>query len=228
VWWRRTGLLDQILDALQLKLDTHGLIDWQQWSMDGSIVRAHRAAAGALTNRGVDGDTEPPDHALGRSVGGFTTKIHLLADSNGLPLGVVLSAGQVHESTQVETILSQVALPRVKARARRRPKRLAADRAYDAQRIRHYLRRLGIQAVIPPIRRRGKRKPGRPVTYNRTFYRLRSSIEQCVGWLKECRALATRYDKLALNYLGMVKLAIIRRYLRLLTRLPTALVPPTG
>lgn len=152
-------------------------------------------------------------------MGGFTTKLHLLADSNGLPLGVVLTAGQAHESTQVETILGRVAVPRAKARARRRPKRLSADRAYDAQRIRHYLRRLGIQAVIPPIRRRGKRKPGRPVSYNRTFYRLRCSVEQCVGWLKEYRALATRYEKLALNYLGLIKLAMIRRYLRLLTRL---------
>lgn len=52
VWWRRTGLWDQIVDALQLKLDEHGLIDWEQWSLDGSIVRAHRAAAGALTKKG--------------------------------------------------------------------------------------------------------------------------------------------------------------------------------
>lgn len=52
VWWRRTGLWDQIVDALQLKLDEHGLIDWDQWSVDGSIGRAHRAAAGAPTKKG--------------------------------------------------------------------------------------------------------------------------------------------------------------------------------
>jgi transposase len=56
------------------------------------------------------------------------------------------------------------------------------------------------------------------VTYDRIAYRLRSTIEQCIGWLKEYRAVATRYEKLALNYLGLVKLACIDRYLRLLTR----------
>jgi transposase len=114
--------------------------------------------------------------------------------------------------------MEQVALPRASGRQRRRPKRLAADRAYDAQRIRHWLRARGVQPVIPPRRRKGKPKRGRPVTYNKEFYRRRATIEQCVGWLKECRAVATRYEKLALNYLGLVKLAFIERYLRLLSR----------
>jgi transposase len=122
------------------------------------------------------------------------------------------------ESTQVETVLEHIAIERASGRTRRRPRRLAADRAYDAMRIRHFLHSRGIKAVIPPKRRRGKRKPGRPVSYDREQYRRRSTIEQCVGWLKECRAVATRYEKLALNYLGLVKLAFIERYLRLLTR----------
>lgn len=141
---------------------------------------------------------------------------------------MLLTAGQTHESTQFEDLLTRVAVPRTAVRARRRPKRVAADRAYDAQRIRHWLRQRGIQAVIPPIRRRGKRKPGRPVSYNREFYRERSTIEQCVGWLKEYRAVATRYEKLALNYLGLLKLAMIRRYLRILSRLAPAELPATG
>jgi transposase len=115
-------------------------------------------------------------------------------------------------------VLEQVAIPRASGRIRRRPRRLATDRAYDAQRIRHWLRLQGISPVIPPKRRTGKRKRGRPATYNRDHYRCRSTIEQCVGWLKERRAIATRYEKLALNYLGLVKLAFIERYLRLLTR----------
>ena len=121
-------------------------------------------------------------------------------------------------STQVELVMEQVAIPRASGRIRRRPRRLAADRAYDAQRIRHFLRLRGIKPVIPPKRRTGKRKRGRPVTYDREQYRRLRTIEQCVGWLKECRAVATRYEKLALNYLGLVKLACIERYLRLLTR----------
>jgi transposase len=66
------------------------------------------------------------------------------------------------------------------------------------------------------------------VTYNRDHYRRRSTIEQCVGWLKECRAVATRYEKLALNDLGLVKLAFIERYLRLLTRVATPGKSETG
>ena len=163
-----------------------------------------------------------------RSIGGFSTKIHLLSDGNGLPLDACLTPGQTHESTQVETVREQVAIPRASGRIRRRPRRLAADRAYDAQRIRHWLRLRGIRPVIPPKRRTGKRERGRPITYNRDHYRRRSTIEQCVGWLKECRAIATRYEKLALNYLGLVKLAFIERYLRLLTRAITTASSSSG
>jgi transposase len=76
----------------------------------------------------------------------------------------------------------------------------------------------GIGAVIPPRRSRGKRRRGRPLSYDRVRYRNRNVIERCLGWLKECRALATRYEKLAVHYLGLVHLAIIERYLRILTR----------
>lgn len=75
-----------------------------------------------------------------------------------------------------------------------------------------------MKPVIPPRKRKGKRKPGRPCSYNKEHYRRRATTEQCVGWLKECRAVATRYEKLALNYLGLVKLAFLERYLRLLLR----------
>jgi transposase len=219
--WRRNGIWDRILKTLQTKLDAQGAIDWEQWSLDGTIVRAHRSAAGAEPS-GPDGAVEPSNHALGRSVGGFSTKIHLLSDGNGIPLDACLTPGQAHESTQVETVMEQVAIPRASGRIRRRPHRLAADRAYDAQRIRHWLRSRGIKPIIPPKRRNGKPKPGRPVSYDHVLYRRRSTIEQCVGWLKECRAIATRYEKLALNYLGLVKLAFIERYLRLLTRATAA------
>jgi transposase len=135
-------------------LDAHGLIDWDQWSLDGTIVRAHHAAAGA-PHEPVDGPAEPTNHALARSVGGFSTKIHLLVDSTGVPLEAILTPGQTHESTQVETVLEQVAIPRITPHRRRLPHRLAADRAYDAQRIRQYLRQHGITPVIPPHLRAG-------------------------------------------------------------------------
>lgn len=147
-FWRRDGTWDRILKALQVKLDAQGAIDWEQWSLDGTIVRAHRSAAGAPKTQGWDGELEPDHHALGRSVGGFSTKIHLLSDSAGVPLDAIVTPGQVHESTQVEAVLEPVAIRRATGRLRGRPRRLAADRAYDAQRIRHWLRSLRGKFIV--------------------------------------------------------------------------------
>src|SRR5205085_8569966 len=70
-------------------------------------------------------------------------------------------------------------------------------------------------AVIP--RRKDQRPDGGRVKFDRDTYKRRAVVGQCVGWLKESRAVATRFDKLAVNYLATVKLAMIQRYLRLLT-----------
>lgn len=125
--------------------------------------------------------------------------------------------GQAHESTQFEAVLNSVRIAQPRGRPRCRPKRLAADRAYSNQRIRHWLRHHRITAVIPPKKQRGRPKAGRPVTYNADHYRGRNVVERCIGWLKECRSVGTRFEKLAVNYLMLVKLAMIERYLRLLT-----------
>lgn len=59
-------------------------------------------------------------------------------------------------------------------------------------------------------------KSQRSIEFDKKTYRRRSMIECCVGWLKECRAIATRFEKLAVNFLAMLKLALIQRYLRIL------------
>jgi len=99
---------------------------------------------------------------------------------------------------------------------RRRPKRVAGDKGYSYPRIRRWLRRHAIGAVIPQRSDQLARHRGRPLAFDKKAYRRRSVIECCIGWLKECRRLGTRFEKLALNFLAMVKLAIIRRYLRLM------------
>jgi transposase len=175
--------------------------------------------------KGFD-DDEPTDHALGRSRGGFGTKLHLLVDGCGIPLAAAVTAGQAHESTAFETVMNLVQIRQPRGRPRRRPEQLAADRGYDARRIRQWLIQRGIRPVIPPCKRMGRRRPGRPVSYDRGAYRARNVVERCVGWLKECRSVATRFEKLALNYLGLVHMAIIQRYLRLLARNATS--PQSG
>jgi transposase len=144
--------------------------------------------------------------------------VHLLCDRCGVPLSAMLLAGQAHESSQFEALASSVIVRQPSGQRRWRPRRMGADRAYHAQRIRQWLRAHGIGAVIPPRASRAKkRRRGRPVRYDRERYRGRNVIERSISWLKECRSVATRYEKLAVHYLGMVHLAIIERYLKLLT-----------
>lgn len=154
---------------------------------------------------------EPEDHALGRSRGGFGSKFHLVTDGRGLPLAVEVTAGQRHESTQVQTVLDGIAVPQPVGRPRKRPKRLTGDKAYSFPSVREWLRAHGIEAIIPI--RSNQKKENRP--FDKQSYRRRCVIEQCVGWLKECRRIATRFEKLAVSFLAMFKLAMIQRYLKI-------------
>jgi transposase len=117
---------------------------------------------------------------------------------------------------QCERVLGQVRIPNRRGRPRCRPVKLAGDKGYSYERIRRWLRRYGVKAVIP--RRKDQRPDDGRVKFDRDTYKRRAVVEQCVGWLKESRAVATRFDKLAVNYLATVKLAMLQRYLRLLTR----------
>ena len=149
--------------------------------------------------------------ALGRSRGGWGTKVHLAVDGSGIPLAATVTAGQAHESKQVAAVLEKVRLPNGKGRPTNRPRKLAGDKAYSYPAVRAYLRRRGITPVVPT--RKNQRANPR---FDKETYRKRNVVERCVGWLKENRQLATRHAKLAANYLATVKLAMIRRCLCLL------------
>ena len=153
--WARDGTWDRIVQALQIRLDRQGRIDWDLWCIDGTTIRASRAAAGA----GKKGAAKNPQT---------------------------------------------------------RPGRVAGDKAYSVARIRTWLRVHAVGAVIPQRSDQIARHRGRPLAFDKTAYRRRSIIECCIGWLKECRRIGTRFEKLAINFLAMVKLAIIRRILRIL------------
>lgn len=94
-----------------------------------------------------------------------------------------------------------------------------ADRGYDVVALRRYLRERKIRCVIPERRLsegHKRRRRGRRPSFCAESYRQRNVIERLVGWLKEHRRLATRFEKLAASYVGMVKLAFVRRYFRAL------------
>jgi transposase len=158
---------------------------------------------------------EPSDHALGRSRGGYGTKVHLVVCSNGIPLAATISAGQAHDSKYLETALSEVRLESGgRGRPVTRPKSLGCDKAYSFPRIRKYLHNRAIRPVIP---RKSNARDGRS-KLDRFRYRGRNIIERCIGWLKDCRRFATRFEKLAVNYSCMVKLAMILQCFRQLNR----------
>ena len=127
---------------------------------------------------------------------------------------VEVTAGQVHDSTRFEAVMDQITIAQPIGRPRTRPTRLAGGKGYSARRIRRWLRAHGIKAIIPQRDDEREGHKGRPIQFNKEAYRRRSIIEQCIGWLKECRRIATRFEKLAINFVAMVKLAIIDRYLR--------------
>lgn len=158
---------------------------------------------------------EPADHALGRSRGGFGSKFHLLVDGRGTPLEVGVTAGQVHESKQLEPVLTKVQVRQKRGRPKSRPKRLAGDKGYSSRAIREFLDHRGIEAVIPH-RDDETARHDPDVEFDKATYRRRSIVEQTIGWLKECRRIGTRFEKLAINFMAMVRLAMIRRMLRLL------------
>lgn len=140
--------------------------------------------------------------ALGRSQGGFGTKLSIVCDGRGVPLGVALVPGQAHDSPNFVRVLRSV-------RLRRRPKALAADRGYRSRRVRDVLRAHRIRPVIPA---KVNERPNPRERFAPDLYR-RNVVERLVGHLKEWRRVATRYDKLAASYVGVVSVAMICRLL---------------
>jgi transposase len=139
----------------------------------------------------------------------------LVADSGGVPLAVDMTPGQAHESTRFEAVLDLVRLPLKAGGHRRRPGCVAADKGYSYPRIRRWLAQHRIRAVIP---RRSNERPAPPTErpFDPVTYRRRNAVERCVGWLKECRRIGTRFEKLAVNYRAMLHLGFIDRYFRIL------------
>lgn len=200
--WRKAGLWQRVLEALQAQDDAIGRIDWEVHFVDGTIVRAHQHAAGAK-------GSNPTAEALGRSQGGFSTKVHIRAEGGGKPMTFVLTPGQRHESTAFERLLEQGAVKRPgPGRPKRRPRRVVGDKGYSAGRIRKYLHRHAIRVTIP--RRRNERRRG---PFDRAVYRLRNRVERLINRMKHFRRVATRYEKRAANYLAMLTVVAILLWL---------------
>ncbi|MFE0802678.1 IS5 family transposase [Streptomyces sp. NPDC058812] len=206
------GVFTQALQHIQAHADAAGDIDWLV-QIDSTIVRAHQHAA-ATGRKGGGISDEPDDHALGRSRGGLTTKIHLACDGKGRPLAILVTPGQRHDSVCARPLLERIRVPRTgPGRPRCRPDQVIADKAYSSRGFRAYLRKRGIANTIPEktdqrrhrLRRGGY--GGRPPGFDREAYRRRNVIERCFNRLKGFRGIATRYEKTATSFEAAVTLA---------------------
>jgi len=200
--WVKSGLWLRIFESLIERILKAGEIDFELWCVDGTIVRAHRVASGApKTNETIEENAEK--HALGRSRGGYSTKLHFLTDGQGIPIGVTATAGQRNEAPEFENVMNACLINTF--RKAKRPEALAADKAYSSKAIRHYISKLGIEDVIPTRTNESSNE-----TFDKGKYRQRNIVERAIGWIKEFRRVATRYEKIIDNYLAMVKIAITR------------------
>lgn len=199
--WTAKGIWQTIWATLQREADLQEQLDWSMHFVDGTVVRAHQCAAGA--RGGQEGE------ALGRSRGGFGTKIHVRAEGKGKPMAFVLSGGERHESKFLQALLEQGAVVRAgRGRPRIRPDRVVGDKGYSYTTVRTYLHRRGIRITIPR-----RKDQGPNLCFDRIVYKERNKVERLVGRLKHFRRIATRYDKRALSYQSWLTIAAILLWL---------------
>ena len=136
---------------------------------------------------------------MGRSRGGLTTKIHALTDARGLPIKFLLTPGQAHDLLGADTLLIDLGEGDV----------LLGDKAYDADWLRQ---RIEAQGAAPNIPDKSNRKERH--CFSKALYKERNLVERFFNKIKHFRRIATRFEKLAQNYLAMIKLASIRIWMR--------------
>ena len=140
---------------------------------------------------------------MGRSRGGLTTKIHAVVDANGNPITLTLSEGQAHDGRSAADLLDTVQAGQI----------LLADRGYDSDALRKKIAERGAWANIKPMPNRVN-----VPSFSPWLYRYRNLVERFFSKLKHFRAIATRFEKHDANYLGLVKLAAAKIWMRFMSR----------
>ena len=174
--WSMKGVWQQIFDALQ----EPGL-DWLL--INSTMVRAHQHSAGQKVTAQAE--------ALGRSRGGFSSKLHACCDALGNPRRFILTPGQDSDYRQAQRLLGDD-----------EPGAVVADKGYDSESFADFIRHLKTE-VITPSRRSAKT----PRNIDKNLYKDRNKVERFFGRMKHYRRIATRYDKTAVSYLSFIYFA---------------------
>jgi transposase len=159
---------------------------WEWTIRTDADDRLHSRQGAPLGSRRKRGEQK---QAVGRSRGGRNTKIHALADAKGRLIAILLTGGEAHDCPVAERLI----------RRAKPSKHMLGDKAYDSAELRNGLKERGRKPVIP-----NKSNRKQPFSFNKRLYKLRWHIETAFNRLKDFRRIATRYDKLARNYLASV------------------------
>lgn len=166
--------------------------DHETHILDSSVIKVHQHACGAIGKA-------PYKQAIGKSAGGWTTKVHIVTDSLGLPLHIFITVGQRHDVVLAKDLLL----------AAGPCENVIMDKAYHSDELRHFIASKGEKAVIPY-----KRNSLYPNDFDKDLYKERHLVECLFGRMKNYRRIATRYDKLFETYQAMLILCSILMWLR--------------
>lgn len=183
--WEKNGIWDKILHRVQKEPDK------ESFMIDATTIRAHSCAAGYEKN----GNEK---HSLGRSKGGFTTKVHALCDGLGSPLKFILTPGQAHDITQAEKLIENIDSGNV-----------LADKGYDSDDFLRFVEKQGCVPVIPPRKNRIEQR-----SYDKNLYKERHLIECFFGKIKHFRRVFSRFDKSSSSFMAFLNFVSIFIWLR--------------
>jgi transposase len=184
--WSQSEKLMTIFKTLSKDPD----MEWK--FIDGSIVKAHQHSSGARKDE---------ERAIGKSVAGNTSKIHMVTDSSGNPVDFEITEGQVHDIQMASELIERTP----------RSDYTVADKGYDGEYLRWVIRECDSIPVIP----KKKNTRSKDIKYDRDVYRHRHLVENLFARLKHFRGIATRFDKLKRNYVGTLAMACAYLWLKL-------------
>lgn len=177
--WCVSGVWEKILE--KLGEEAAGKL----WAIDSTSIKVHKHAHGM--------SEDPRDQAIGTSRGGANTKVHALVDKKGRAVRLILTAGNRNDIVAAPDLVEGCS-----------ERTILADKAYDTDEFRQLLEELELKACIPPKANRND-----PPSYHKGHYKHRHHVENFFQRIKEKRAIATRYEKLASRFFGLVCLAAI-------------------